>query len=77
MLVIQSFTTYIQHHPIVTHASFQLQPGMIAGLIGTNGAGKTTIMKTSLGLTRFTGHIQVDQQAVTENQHAALPTWAR
>ncbi|WP_225428692.1 ABC transporter ATP-binding protein [Levilactobacillus suantsaiihabitans] len=57
---------------MVTHASFQLQPGMIAGLTGPNGAGKTTIMKTILGLTRFTGRIQVNQQAVTEDQHAAL-----
>ncbi len=40
-------------------ASFQIQPGRIVGLIGPNGAGKTTALKAILGLTDFTGELNV------------------
>jgi ABC-2 type transport system ATP-binding protein len=39
--------------------SFTLQPGRIVGLIGRNGAGKTTVLKTILGLTPYQGSVQV------------------
>src|SRR2546423_14706644 len=46
-----------------THAldgvSFSVEPGRIVGLIGPNGAGKTTALKAILGLTPFTGELQV------------------
>ncbi|MEP7186510.1 MAG: ABC transporter ATP-binding protein [Rhodanobacter sp.] len=41
------------------HASFQIEPGRIVGLIGPNGAGKTTALKAILGLTDFTGELNV------------------
>jgi ABC-2 type transport system ATP-binding protein len=39
--------------------SFKLQPGRIVGLIGRNGAGKTTVLKTILGLSSYQGSVQV------------------
>lgn len=72
MLVLQDVNTYINRKKIVHHVTFDIHPGSIVGLIGPNGAGKTTIMKTILGLTKFDGRIQLNQQAVTENQHTAL-----
>jgi len=39
--------------------SFQIEPGRIVGLIGPNGAGKTTALKAVLGLTDFTGQLNV------------------
>ncbi len=39
--------------------SFQVEPGRIVGLIGPNGAGKTTALKAILGLTDFTGELNV------------------
>ena len=39
--------------------SFQIAPGRIVGLIGPNGAGKTTALKAILGLTDFTGELNV------------------
>ncbi|RCS30110.1 ABC transporter ATP-binding protein [Rhodanobacter denitrificans] len=39
--------------------SFQVEPGRIVGLIGPNGAGKTTALKAILGLTDFTGSLNV------------------
>ena len=39
--------------------SFSVEAGRIVGLIGPNGAGKTTALKAILGLTPFTGELQV------------------
>ncbi|WP_426702865.1 ABC transporter ATP-binding protein [Rhodanobacter sp. Col0626] len=41
------------------NVSFQIEPGRIVGLIGPNGAGKTTALKAILGLTDFTGELNV------------------
>jgi ABC-2 type transport system ATP-binding protein len=41
------------------HASFQVESGRIVGLIGPNGAGKTTALKAILGLTDFSGQLNV------------------
>ncbi|OOG46943.1 ABC transporter ATP-binding protein [Rhodanobacter sp. C01] len=41
------------------NASFQIPAGRIVGLIGPNGAGKTTALKAILGLTDFTGELNV------------------
>jgi ABC-2 type transport system ATP-binding protein len=41
------------------HVSFQIPAGRIVGLIGPNGAGKTTALKAILGLTDFSGQLNV------------------
>ncbi|HUH31601.1 MAG TPA: ATP-binding cassette domain-containing protein, partial [Rhodanobacter sp.] len=41
------------------NVTFQIEPGRIVGLIGPNGAGKTTALKAILGLTDFTGELNV------------------
>ncbi|MCW8808848.1 MAG: ABC transporter ATP-binding protein [Rhodanobacter sp.] len=41
------------------NVSFQIPAGRIVGLIGPNGAGKTTALKAILGLTDFTGELNV------------------
>jgi len=41
------------------NVSFQIEPGRIVGLIGPNGAGKTTALKAILGLTDFSGSLNV------------------
>jgi len=41
------------------NVSFRIAPGRIVGLIGPNGAGKTTALKAILGLTDFTGELNV------------------
>jgi len=42
-----------------------LENGMVAGLIGQNGTGKTTLIKCILGLTQFhEGDIKIDGESI-------------
>ncbi|WP_117161682.1 ABC transporter ATP-binding protein [Paraliobacillus sp. X-1268] len=49
-LTVQGVSVSIQQQKILESISFQLEPGSITALVGHNGAGKSTIMKTILGL---------------------------
>jgi ABC-2 type transport system ATP-binding protein len=69
--------------------SFSLQPGRIVGLIGRNGAGKTTALKAILGLTPYQGSVQVLGMEPSQQRDAlmgqvcfiadaaVLPRWLR
>jgi ABC-2 type transport system ATP-binding protein len=69
--------------------SFKVGAGRIVGLIGRNGAGKTTALKAILGLTRYEGQLRVcgldpsvDRYALTQQacfiaDTAVLPRWLR
>lgn len=53
---------------IVQDVNLHMEKGKIYGLLGRNGAGKTTIMKMILGLTTVsTGEIKIFGQSVKEN----------
>ena len=69
--------------------SFDIEPGRIVGLVGPNGAGKTTALKAILGLTDFSGELQVNgvdprkdhprlmQDVCFIADVAVLPRWLR
>ena len=50
---------YDKAHPVVEELSFSIAKGESVGLIGANGAGKSTIMKLMLGLLEGSGQISV------------------
>ena len=52
--------SYDGAHPVVENLSFTINKGETVGLIGANGAGKSTIMKLLLGLLIGKGRITVD-----------------
>jgi ABC-2 type transport system ATP-binding protein len=52
--------------------SFSLQAGRIVGLIGRNGAGKTTALKAILGLTPYQGSVQVLGMAPARDRNALM-----
>ncbi|MDQ7093233.1 ABC transporter ATP-binding protein [Desulfosporosinus sp. PR] len=53
--------------------SFQVHKGEIVTIIGSNGAGKSTILKTVVGLLRGTaGRIMLDGEEITKKSSAAL-----
>ncbi len=69
--------------------SFSVPLGRILGVIGANGAGKTTMLNAVLGLTRYEGELKVlgkdpakDRDALMENvcfisDVATLPRWMK
>ncbi|MDG2175273.1 MAG: ABC transporter ATP-binding protein [Gammaproteobacteria bacterium] len=69
--------------------SFTVEKGSIVGLIGPNGAGKTTTLKAFLGLTGFSGNLDVLGLDPREGRHlvmervafiadvGVLPKWMR
>jgi ABC-2 type transport system ATP-binding protein len=71
------------------HVSFKVGVGRIVGLIGRNGAGKTTALKAILGLTRYQGQLRVcgldplvDRYSLTQQvcfiaDTAVMPRWLR
>ena len=43
----------------VKQISFALPAGQIVGLLGSNGAGKTSLMQAMMGLIPYQGHIEI------------------
>lgn len=63
---------YEKNKPVIQDLSFCIADGESVGLIGANGAGKSTIMKLLLGLVEGDGQIMVDGTAVDRNGLAAV-----
>ena len=51
---------YEKNRPVLKDLSFRIERGEAVGLIGANGAGKSTVMKLLLGLLWGEGRILVD-----------------
>lgn len=71
MIVFQHVSfAYEKDRPVLRDLSFQIKKGEAVGLIGANGAGKSTVMKLLLGLEQGEGRILVDG---TEVRRDTLP----
>jgi len=55
MLEVRRLTSHYGRVQVLHDFSFALAPGEVLGLLGRNGAGKTTALKTIMGLIRPTG----------------------
>ena len=60
MIEFQNVSFAYGQTPVVENLSFSIKKGETVGLIGANGAGKSTIMKLMLGLLSGNGQILVD-----------------
>ena len=58
--------SYESNAPVIKDLSFRIEDGESVGLIGANGAGKSTIMKLLLGLVQGEGKILVDDIEVNK-----------
>ncbi|WP_085521989.1 ABC transporter ATP-binding protein [Tuberibacillus sp. Marseille-P3662] len=64
LLSVQSLTGgYSYHQPVIHQLSFDIQPGEMVGLVGLNGAGKSTTIKHILGL------MEAHQGSIAVNGH--------
>ena len=57
---------------VVENLSFAIKKGETVGLIGANGAGKSTIMKLMLGLISGSGEIKVDGLSMNKENLAEI-----
>ena len=64
--------SYDRQQPVVEGLSFSIRKGESVGLIGANGAGKSTIMKLLLGLLSGDGQILVDGLDLNKKNLAAV-----
>ena len=70
MIEIQEITKYFDTFPALRQVSFSIPDGAVYGLVGTNGAGKTTFLRMAAGVLKpEEGQILVDRQPVYENDH--------
>ncbi|MCG0882596.1 ABC transporter, ATP-binding protein [Lactiplantibacillus plantarum] len=72
MLSVKNLNKSFGRKQVLHQISFSCEPGRIAGLVGANGAGKTTIMKAVLSLTSATGEITIDGRRSSFDHHDAL-----
>lgn len=61
-----------KRQPVLQDVTFDCEPGRLIGLVSANGAGKTTIMKSILGLIRTEGAVTIAGQAMQFDRHPAL-----
>lgn len=64
--------SYDRGTPVLEHLSFRIEAGETVGLIGANGAGKSTIMKLLLGLICGEGEVLVDGTPVQKTTLAEI-----
>lgn len=74
LLKIKGLNKSFGNKEVLKNINFTVQRGHIIGLIGANGAGKTTIMKAILGILPFNGKITINNKEVSIRQHQPLQT---
>lgn len=65
MLEVKNLTGGYAHIPVLKDVSFQVADGELVGLIGLNGAGKSTTIKEIIGLlTPYQGEVLIDGEMI-------------
>jgi branched-chain amino acid transport system ATP-binding protein len=66
LLAVEEIHAYYDQSHIVQGVSLHVAPGETVGLVGRNGAGKTTILKTIMGVVRARrGRVRLDGRDIT------------
>ena len=62
---------------ILRNVTLQIEPGQVVCLMGRNGVGKTTLMKSIMGLLKpKQGSIEYQNKTITSHPPIAEPKWA-
>jgi branched-chain amino acid transport system ATP-binding protein len=73
MLKIEDLNAYYGQSHVLQGVSLEVKPNEIVSLVGRNGAGKTTILKSIMGIeVRRTGHIEFQKEDITRHKTYAI-----
>lgn len=72
MIKFENVTFSYGEHTVLDNVSFEINEGEQVGLIGANGAGKSTIMKAALGLISCGGEITIDSMPMERENLPAI-----
>ena len=76
MLEIKNLTGGYVNIPVLKDVSFEVDNGQLVGLIGLNGAGKSTTINEIIGLLRpYSGEIRIDGLSLAESPSAYRKNW--
>lgn len=67
MIEFDKYSKKYGNHVVYNELSFQIPKGNILGLIGKNGSGKTTILKSIMNQTDYSGEIIIEPNLPTDN----------
>ena len=69
LLKLEDVTSFYAKTPILQNISIGVEEGQCLAVLGRNGVGKTTLMRTIMGLTtRMTGSMHIAGEDVTHSQ---------
>lgn len=63
-LCLRDVSVKIENKNIVNHVDIQVDNGKFVGLIGLNGTGKSTLLKSVYGINEYTGEIFLDENNI-------------
>ncbi|WP_225204171.1 ATP-binding cassette domain-containing protein, partial [Streptococcus pneumoniae] len=72
MLEVRSLEKSFGSKQVLFGIDFQARPGRILGLVGKNGAGKTTIFHSILKFLEYQGEIGLDGQDIRQETYARI-----
>lgn len=72
MLSVQNVTAGYDEHDVLHGVSFQVPRGENLSIIGPNGCGKTTLLRTIANIIPFRGDIQIDNESVKKMNRKRL-----
>ena len=72
MLEVRSLEKSFGSKQVLFGIDFQARPGRILGLVGKNGAGKTTIFHSILKFLEYQGEISLDNQDIRQETYARI-----